>query len=239
MKELDILAFGSHPDDVELGCGGTLALHASKGYKTGIVDLTQGELGTRGTIEIRTKESESAAVILQASVRLNTKFEDGFFLNDKKHQLEIVKVIRQYRPKIVFANAHTDRHPDHGRGSQLVSDSCFLAGLEKIHTEFDGEEQKAWRPKSVYHYIQYRNQKPDIVVDISDYFEVKMDAVKAHRSQFYDATSTESETLISKPEFLEYIKGNALDMGKQIGVRYAEGFTVDRYIGTNDLLNLL
>ena len=239
MEELDILAFGSHPDDVELGCGGTLAMHASKGYKTGIVDLTQGELGTRGTVQIRKKESEDAAKLLNASIRLNAKFKDGFFLNDKVHQLEIIKIIRRYRPKIVFANAKLDRHPDHGRGSQLVVDASFLSGLEKIQTEFNGKEQKAWRPKAIYHYIQYRNIKPDIIVDISDFYETKMDSVKAHASQFFDATSTESETLISRPEFLEHIKGNALDMGKQIGVRYAEGFTVDRYIGTKDLLTLL
>ena len=233
------MVFGAHPDDIELGAGGTVAKMVSQGMKVVIVDLTQGELGTRGTPEIRHQEATSAAEILGVEERVNLKLKDGFFQCDEASLLEVVKVIRRYRPKIVIANAIEDRHPDHGRGSQLVADSCFLAGLEKIHTEFDGEEQKAWRPKSVYHYIQYRNQKPDIVVDISDFYEVKMDAVKAHRSQFYDATSTESETLISKPEFLEYIKGNALDMGKQIGVRYAEGFTVDRYIGTNDLLTLL
>ena len=192
-----------------------------------------------GAAHKTSSKKDKAAEILQASVRLNAKFEDGFFLNDKNHQLELIKIIRDYRPKIVIANAPTDRHPDHGRGSQLVADSCFLSGLEKIQTELDGKDQKAWRPNCVYHYIQYRNQKPDIVVDVSDFYEIKMDAVKAHKSQFYDATSTESETLISRPEFLEYIKGNAMDMGKQIGVRYAEGFTVDRYIGTKDLLTLI
>jgi len=237
--KLDILAFGAHPDDIELSAGGTLARQAKLGYKTGLADLTYGELGTRGNKEIRLKEAEAAREILGASVRVNLGFRDGFFVNDEKHQLELIRIIRHYKPGIVICNAIHDRHPDHGKGSSLVSDSCFLAGLRRIETEWAGTQQEAWRPKAVYHYIQFREIKPDILVDISDVMEVKMNSVKAHRSQFFDPDSTEPQTLIAQPEFLENISGRAAYYGQYIGVKYAEGFTVERYMGVNDLFHLL
>lgn len=235
----DIVAFGAHPDDVELGCGGTLAMQVSKGNTACIIDLTQGELGTRGTPEIRKKESDNAAEILGVSERCNMGFADGFFTNDKEHQLQVIALLRKYRPRIVLANALSDRHPDHGRAGQLVAESCFLSGLAKIVTESNGEKLEPWRPMALYHYIQYRNHKPDVIVDISDHFDVKMKAVRAHESQFHNPSSKEPETLISQKDFLEHITGNALDMAKQIGCLYAEGFTSSRHIGASNLLDLI
>lgn len=222
-RKLDILAFGAHPDDVELDAAGTLAKHASMKKKVGIIDLTRGELGTRGNAEIRDKEAELAAKIMGLTIRENMNFRDGFFVNDEEHQMELIKVIRKYRPEIVLCNAVEDRHPDHGRGSSLVSDACFLAGLNKVVTG-----QEAWRPKAVYHYIQFNRIAPDFVVDVSDFMSVKEEAVKAYASQFYSPGSKEPNTIISSKEFLESIRYRSADLGRLSGVKYAEGFTVER-----------
>ena len=222
--KLDILAFGAHPDDVELGCAGTILKHIEDGKKIGIIDLTRGELGTRGSAAIRKKEAEAASKILGVALRENLAMADGFFLNDKKHQLKVIQKIRQYQPEVVIANSLKDRHPDHGRGAQLVSDACFLAGLPKIKTSLKGKSQKAWRPKAVYHYIQFNPHKPDFVVDISKHFEKKMEAIRAFESQFYNPDSKETETLISSPEFFGLLKKRCEEHGNQINARYGEGF---------------
>jgi len=237
--KLDILAFGAHPDDVELGCGGTIAKEIALGKKVGIIDLTRGELGTRGSVEIRNRESANAAKILGVSVRENLDMRDGFFVNDESHQLEIIKMIRKYTPEIVLCNAIDDRHIDHGKGGQLVSDACFLSGLMKIETEIKGEKQDAWRPKLVYHYIQWKNIEPDFVVDITGYNEKKVEAILAYSSQFYNANSDEPETPIASKNFLESLSYRAQDLGRLIGVDYAEGFTVERYLAVNSLGDLL
>lgn len=237
--KLDILAIGAHPDDVELGCGATLAKEIANGKKVGIIDLTRGELGTRGTAETRANEANEAAQILGVSVRENLDFADGFFLNDKLHQLEIIKIIRKYQPDIVICNAIDDRHIDHGKGSKLVSDACFLSGLVKIETEVSGEVQSSWRPKHVYHYIQWKNLEPDFVVDVSKYMDVKMKAVLAYKTQFYDANSEEPETPISSKNFTDSISYRARDLGRLIGVDYAEGFTVERYVAVDSLFDLI
>lgn len=237
--KLDILAFGAHPDDVELGAAATIAKEVSLGKKVGIIDLTQGELGTRGSKELRKTEALRAAKILGVTLRENLKFADGFFVNDKPHQLEIIKLIRKYKPEIVLCNAIEDRHIDHGKGSKLVSDACFLSGLEKIETEFEGEIQKKWRPKLIYHYLQWNNSKPDFVVDISNFMDVKMEAVLAYTSQFYDPNSKESETPISSKNFTDSVYYRAKDLGRLIGVEYAEGFTVERLIAIASLDKLI
>lgn len=236
--KLDILAFGAHPDDVELGCSGTIAKEISLGRKVGIIDLTQGELGTRGTAETRRKEAEEGAKILGVEIRENLKFADGFFVNDKAHQLEIVKIIRKYRPDIVLCNAIDDRHIDHGKGSKLVSDACFLSGLRKIETQINGVLQQAWRPKTVYHYIQWKNIKPDFVVDISGFVDKKLASVLAYKTQFYDANSNEPTTPISDKNFLDSVTYRARDLGRLIGVDFAEGFTVERVAAVNSLYDL-
>ncbi|TRX16673.1 bacillithiol biosynthesis deacetylase BshB1 [Flavobacterium franklandianum] len=237
--KLDILAFGAHPDDVELGCGGTIAKEISLGKKVGIIDLTRGELGTRGSVEIRNQEAAVAAKILGVSVRENLDMRDGFFQNDESHQLEIIKMLRKYKPEIVLCNAIEDRHIDHGKGSKLVSDACFLSGLIKIETELDGVKQDAWRPKLVYHYIQWKNLNPDFVVDISGFNEKRIEAILAYSSQFYDPNSNEPETPIASINFLESLNYRAQDMGRLIGTDYAEGFTVERYLAVNSLGNLM
>ena len=237
--KLDILAFGAHPDDVELGCGGTIAKEVSLGKKVGIVDLTRGELGTRGSVEIRNQESAAAASILGVSVRENLDMRDGFFVNDEKHQLEIIKMIRKYQPEIVLCNAIDDRHIDHGKGSKLVSDACFLSGLVKIETELAGEAQKAWRPKVVYHYIQWKNIDPDFVVDITGFTDKKIQATLAYGSQFYDADSDEPETPITSKNFLESLNYRSQDLGRLIGTDFAEGFTVERHLAVNSLGDLM
>lgn len=237
--KLDILAFGAHPDDVELGCSGTIAKEISLGKKVGIIDLTRGELGTRGSAEIRDTEAAKAATILGVSVRENLEFRDGFFVNDEAHQLAIIKKIRKYRPNIVLCNAISDRHIDHGKGSKLVSDACFLSGLSKIKTEVDGQEQLHWRPKVVYHYIQWENIEPHFVVDISGFMNIKMDSVLAYSSQFYDPNSNEPVTPIASKNFLESIEYRAKDLGRLVGVDFAEGFTSERYLAVNSLENLL
>jgi bacillithiol biosynthesis deacetylase BshB1 len=237
--KLDILAFGAHPDDVELGCSGTIAKEIALGKKVGIIDLTHGELGTRGSAEIRNQEATNAAKILGVSVRENLDMRDGFFVNDESHQLEIIKILRKYKPEIVLCNAIEDRHIDHGKGSKLVSDACFLSGLIKIKTEIDGEKQEAWRPKLVYHYIQWKHITPDFVVDITGYNDKKVESILAYSSQFYNPDSDEPETLIASKNFLESLNYRAQDLGRMIGTDYAEGFTVERYLAVNSLGDLI
>lgn len=236
--KLDILAFGAHPDDVELGCGATIAKEISLGKKVGIVDLTRGELGTRGSAEIRDKEAAKSAEILGVEVRENLGFRDGFFVNDEAHQLEIIKIIRKYRPEIVLCNAIDDRHIDHGKGSKLVSDACFLSGLRRIQTQLNGIEQEEWRPKLVYHYIQWKNITPDFVVDVSGFMDKKIASVMAYSSQFYNPNSDEPISPIATKNFTESIEYRAKDLGRLIFADYAEGFTVERYVAVNSLANL-
>lgn len=236
--KLDILAIGSHPDDVELSCAATLAKEISRGKKVGILDLTRGELGTRGTAEIRDREAQRAAEILGVQIRENLEFSDGFFTNNVAHQLEIIKILRKYRPEIVLCNAIEDRHIDHGKGAKLVADSCFLSGLRKIETIYDGNSQDAWRPKNVFHYIQWRNLEPDLVVDVSGFMDKKLDSVKAYESQFFKEDSEEPETPISSSNFFESISYRAKDLGRLIGVEYAEGYTVERLVAVDSLFDL-
>lgn len=237
--KLDILAFGAHPDDVELGSGATLAKEISLGKKVGIIDLTRGELGTRGSAEIRDQEAAKAAEILGVIVRENLQFADGFFINDKAHQLAIIQKIRQYQPEIVLCNAKKDRHIDHGKGSSLVSDACFLSGLSKIETEFDGNRQSHWRPKRVYHYMQWNNDLPDFVVNVSGFLEKKIDSILAYSSQFYDPNSDEPETPITSKNFLDSVTYRARDLGRMINVEHAEGFTVERSLAVESLDKLI
>ena len=237
--KLDILAFGAHPDDVELGCGATIAKEISLGKKVGIVDLTRGELGTRGSADLRAIEANNAADILGVSVRENLGFADGFFTNNQKHQLEIIKMIRKYQPEIVLCNAIEDRHIDHGKGSSLVSDACFLSGLLKIETELEGKQQEKWRPKNVYHYIQWKNIEPHFVVDVTGFMTQKIASVFAYSSQFYDPTSNEPETPITSKNFTDSINYRAKDLGRIIGVDFAEGFTSERYVAVENLSKLI
>jgi len=233
--KLDILAFGAHPDDIELGCGGTIAKEISFGKKVGAIDLTRGELGTRGSAEIRDKEAQRAKEILGLHIRENLGFADGFFKNDQEHQLKIIEIIRKYQPKIVLCNAIDDRHIDHSKGSKLVSDACFLSGLRKIETHHNGKKQKAWRPEAVYHYIQWKNIEPDFVVDISEFISKKMEAVKAYSSQFYDPNSKEPISPITSKNFLNSIEYRAQDLGRLVHVDFAEGFTAERYVAVKSL----
>jgi len=237
--KLDILAFGAHPDDVELGSGATIAKEIASGKKVGIIDLTRGELGTRGSAEIRDGEALAAAKILGVTVRENLGFADGFFVNDKAHQLEIIKMIRKYQPEIVLCNTVDDRHIDHSKGSSLVSDACFLSGLVKIDTWLDGASQEKWRPKLVYHYIQWKNIDPDFVVDVSGFMDKKKESILAYSSQFYDPQSEEPETPISSKNFIDSVNYRARDLGRMIGVEHAEGFTVERFVAVNSLDNLI
>jgi N-acetylglucosamine malate deacetylase 1 len=236
--KLDILVFAAHPDDAELGCGGTIAKHVSLGYKVGVVDLTRGELGTRGTVQTRDQEAKDSAKILGLSARGNLNFRDGFLKNDEEHQLKLIQAIRKYQPEIVLANAVHDRHPDHGRGADLAFDSCFLSGLAKIVTQEEGKAQQAWRPKHLYNYIQSQLIVPDFVVDVSSHWQIKMDSIKAFKTQFFDPSSSEPETFISKPSFLTFLEARAKELGQSIGVGYAEGFTTTSKIGVEDLFQL-
>ena len=238
-NQVDILAFGAHPDDVELGCAGTIAKEISLGRKVGIIDLTEGELGTRGSVEIRYKESAKASEILGISFRENLKMRDGFFKNDEEHQMQVIRMIRNYRPKIVLCNAVDDRHIDHGKGAKLVSDACFLSGLKQIETVLDGEKQEAWRPNVVYHYIQWKDLKPDFVVDITGFMDKKVQAIMAYDSQFYNPNSDEMVTPIATKNFLDSIKYRSQDLGRLIGTDFAEGFTVERYVAVNSLEDLI
>ncbi len=235
--KLDILAIGVHPDDVELGCSGVLLNEARNGKATGIVDLTQGELGTRGTIETRYAEAAAAAVILGVKLRENLKFRDGFFRNDEEHQLQLIRVIRKYRPEIVIGNILDDRHPDHGRAGHLIADASFLSGLAKIETKDDeGRAQEKWRPKFVLHYMQDWYHEPDLLVDISDVFEQRMESVKAYTTQFGVMDDDgEPQTYISTPDFLDSVIARARMLGKRIGVKYAEGFITEKKIGIRSL----
>jgi N-acetylglucosamine malate deacetylase 1 len=237
-NKVNILAFGAHPDDVELGCAGTILAQQVKGNTTAIVDLTQGELGTRGTIESRKTEANAAAKILGISERLNLAFKDGFFENDEWHQREVIKTIRYFKPDIILCNATFDRHPDHARAAELVRDAAFLSGLQKIKTQWDGHTQEAHRPKAVYHYIQAIDTHAQFAIDITPYFDLKMKSVMAYTSQFYNPESDEPNTFISSEAFLEYVKARAISYGVPIGVKYAEGFTASRYLGVNDLNNI-
>jgi bacillithiol biosynthesis deacetylase BshB1 len=238
--KVDILAIGVHPDDVELGCGGTILKHVAKGYKVGIVDLTQGELGTRGSKELRQEEAEKARLILGAEFRDNLKMSDGFFENNKENITSIVKVIRKYQPEIVLCNAIDDRHPDHGRAAKLTSDACFYSGLIKFEVQNDsGENLLPWRPKYVYHYIQDRNLKADFSVDITAFMGKKMEAVMAFSSQFKAAIDDGPQTPISGDLFYEFLFAKARAYGRDLNVDFAEGFTVERTPGINDLFALI
>jgi bacillithiol biosynthesis deacetylase BshB1 len=237
--KLDILAFGAHPDDVELGCGATLAKEISLGKKVGIVDLTRGELGTRGSAEIRDQEAMDAARILGVEVRENLGFADGFFQNDRTNQIEIIKMIRKYKPEIVLCNSIDDRHIDHPKGSKLVSDACFLSGLRKIETKLDNTIQEAWRPKLVYHYIQWKNIEPDFVVEVNDFIEKKVQAVMAYSSQFYNPDSKEPISPIATKNFEESVTYRARDLGRLINQEYAEGFTTERFVAIKSLDKLI
>jgi len=238
--KLDILVFGAHPDDAELGAGATIAKATANGKKVGIIDLTRGELGTRGSADIRDMEAGNAAKILGISVRENLEFADGFFTNDKQHQLAVIQLVRKYQPDIVLCNAIDDRHIDHAKGSKLVSDACFLSGLVKIDTKLPGDDewQIQWRPKQVYHYIQWKNLKPDFVIDVSGFIDKKMEAISAYASQFYDPNSQEPNTPISSKNFTESIEYRARDLGRLVGVEHGEGFTAERYIGVNNLWDI-
>lgn len=234
MEKLDILVFAAHPDDVELACSGTVLKHISLGYKVGIVDLTRGELGTRGSAEIRAEETKVASSILGIHSRENLGFRDGFFEIDEAHLLKVVEVIRKYQPELILANAASDRHPDHKRAGDLVSRANFLSGLVKIETA----NQTAWRAKVVYRYIQDNYIEPDFVVDISGFEAKKLEAIKAFKSQFYNPNSTEPKTPISREDFLDFILARAKQLGRPINAEYGEGFTVERYVGVDDLFEL-
>ncbi|MBS1542141.1 MAG: bacillithiol biosynthesis deacetylase BshB1 [Bacteroidetes bacterium] len=237
--KLDILVVAAHPDDAELGCGGTILKHVKAGKKVGVVDLTRGELGTRGTPEGRQKEADEAGRILGLSARENLDLPDGFFQNSESHQIPLIRVIRKYQPDIILANAVHDRHPDHGRGSDLAFEASFLSGLARIETSIDGKAQLAWRPKALYHYIQSQFIMPDFVVDITEQWEGKMESIRAFRSQFFDPSSKEPETFISRPGFLKLLEARATELGQGIGVQYGEGFTSRRWVGVKSLFDLV
>jgi bacillithiol biosynthesis deacetylase BshB1 len=235
--KLDILAIGVHPDDVELGCSGVLINEIKSGKSAGIVDLTEGELGTRGTVETRYAEAAAAAGIIGVRVRENLKMRDGFFQNDEEHQLRLIRAIRKYRPEIVIGNILDDRHPDHGRAGHLIAESCFLSGLAKIETNSeDGTPQEKWRPKYVLHYLQDWYHEPDLLIDISDVFEQRMESVKAYSTQFNAGHNGDGpQTYISTPDFLESVIARARMLGKRIGVKYAEGYVTEKKIGIRSL----
>ncbi len=237
--KLDILAIGVHPDDVELSCAGTLLKHIALGKKAGILDLTAGELGSRGTPELRRQEADAAAKILGVAIRDNLGQADGFFRNDKEHQIQIIQKIRFYQPEIILCNAVNDRHPDHGRAAALVSEACFYSGLRKIETFHNGQVQEVWRPKAVYHYLQDRYLKPDFLVDISPFLEKKLEAIRAFSSQFHNPDSSEPQTPISSRQFLDFVVSRSRHNGRDILADYAEGFTVDRTPGVNNLFDLI
>ncbi|MBB2150883.1 bacillithiol biosynthesis deacetylase BshB1 [Pedobacter gandavensis] len=236
--KLDILVLAVHPDDAELGCSGTIAKHIALGKKVGIIDFTRGELGTRGSAEIRDEEAADSAKILGIHARENLRFRDGFFTNDEEHRLAIIKMIRKYQPEIILTNALHDRHPDHGRAGDLSNDACFLSGLPKIHTEIDGVAQEAWRPRLILQYIQDRYIEPDIIIDITPFIQTKIDSIKAFKTQFFNPDHEEQETYISSPEFFDSVIGRAREFGKSIGATYGEGFTSRKLLGVNDLFNL-
>jgi N-acetylglucosamine malate deacetylase 1 len=233
--KLDILAFGAHPDDVELSCAGTLLVEIANGKNVGIIDLTEGEMGTRGTVETRYNEAANAAKIMGIAVRENLKMADGFFVNDKEHQLQIIKILRKYQPEIVLCNAPEDRHPDHGKGSNLLIDACFLSGLRKVETYDNEEAQKSWRPKIVLQYIQDRYLHPNFVVDITAVHDKKIEAIKAYTTQFANSNLNEPQTYISTPDFLDGVIYRSKMFGKMIGTTYAEGFISKKMVGISSL----
>ncbi|MEN7546381.1 bacillithiol biosynthesis deacetylase BshB1 [Rapidithrix thailandica] len=241
--KLDILVLAAHPDDAELSCSGTLLAHIALGKKVGIIDFTQGEMGTRGSAEIRKQEAEASSKILGVHIRENLQFADAFFKNDREHQLEVIKVIRKYRPEIVLANAPQDRHPDHPKAAALSVEACFYSGLKKLSTQLNGQAQEAWRPKKVYHFIQSDYIEPDFSVDITPYWDKKVESIKAFATQFHtgsaeDKTAQDS-TFISTPEFMHFIESRARHWAKPLGVKYAEGFVKTQPIGVKDLFDLL
>jgi len=238
-NQLDILAFAAHPDDVELAASGTVMKHIADGLKVGIVDLTEGELGSRGSAELRYKEAEAASKIMGIHKRVNLKMADGFFEINEENKRLIIEQIRRFKPHTLLINAVSDRHPDHGRGSQLVSEAAFLSGLIKVETEFEGVKQEAHRPKVVLHYIQDYYTKPDVVIDITPFYDKKLEAIKAYKSQFHNPDSKEPKTPISGEDFFDFIKGRAMEFGRPIGVKYGEGFTTDRPLGVNSLKDLI
>ncbi len=235
----DILAIGVHPDDVELSCSATLMKMKAAGKVVGILDLTKGELGSRGTPELRTQEANNALKVMELDFRVQLDLKDGFFENNEASVKEIIKVIRHYKPEIVLCNAISDRHPDHGRSSKLENDACFYSGLSKIETMLNGSKQEAWRPKAVYNYIQDFYLEPDFVIDVSQYMDKKMEAIMAYSSQFYNPNSKEPQTPISSKEFLDSVNAKMLIWGRAIGAKYGEGFTRNRLIGVNSLFDLI
>ena len=235
---LAILAFAAHPDDVEISCGGTLLRYVQEGKKVGIIDLTRGELGTRGSAETREIEAKNAAVSLGLSVRKNLELKDGFFANDEASMLKIITEIRRFQPEIVLANSLVDRHPDHAKAAKLVADACFLSGLSKIETQDEGTMQQAFRPRLVLHYIQDYYIEPDFVLDVSEFIEQKINLIKCFHSQFYDPQSKEAKTPISGEEFFDFLKGRMMSYGRPIGAKYAEGFSVKRLVGVSDIFEL-
>jgi len=237
--KLDLLVFAAHPDDAELSCSGTLAAHIASGYKCGIIDLTKGEMGTRGTPDIRVEEAKNSANILGLQVRENLGFADIKFLNDWDHQIEVIKMIRKYRPDIILANAIRDRHPDHGKGAELLQQAFFKSGLTKLQTQLDGAEQEAYRAKHLYHYIQNDYIEPSFIIDVSDFWEKKIKSILAFKSQFHNPDSDEPETFISSSGFIESIEARAKEMGHRIGVKYGEGFTMTGTPGIENLFSLL
>jgi len=240
MVKLDILVLPVHPDDAELGCAGTILKHIAAGKRVGIADLTRGELGTRGSAEIREQEAATAAIILGLTVRENIAIPDGFFQNIPEYQLKVIEVIRKYQPEIIITNAYHDRHPDHGRASELVEASAFLSGLIKIETYFNGELQEAWRPNLVLHFIQDNYIKPDILVDVTEHWDKKIESILAYESQFHNPEwQDEPQTYISSPEFIQIIEARAREFGKSIRVKYAEGFTSRKMLGVENLFDLL
>jgi bacillithiol biosynthesis deacetylase BshB1 len=238
MNKLDILVFAAHPDDMELSCSGTVLKHIDLGYKVGIIDLTKGELGSRGSVDIRASESDNASKILGITIRENLGFRDGFFEIDEMHLLKVIEIIRKYQPEIILANAKNDRHPDHKRGGDLVSRASFLSGLVKIETSTNGVNQEKWRPKAVYRYIQEQYFEPDFVVDITGFETKKLEAIKAFKSQFYDPNSTEPVTPISREDYLDFVLARIKQFGGQINTQFGEGFTKERYLGVDDLFML-
>lgn len=237
--KLDILAFAAHPDDTEISCSGTLKKHIAQGKKVGVVDLTGGELGSRGSKDLRLIEANNSSKLLGLSSRDNLDMADGFFEDNYENQLKIIEMIRKYQPDVIICNSPTDRHPDHGRAGKMVSEAAFYSGLLKIETSYRGNSQMKWRPKSVYHYIQDYYLKPDFIVDITPYINDKMESIKAFSSQFYDENSSEPETPISGKDFFDFIEARAMQFGRLIGVKYGEGFIQSRPIGVDDITKLL